>query len=324
MFDDDDHREFYSKVFLAGIVLIVIIYAVAGVMFIPGKIEETKRVQTTKSEQQGGGVRTSPMSLGEDTMRYKQTPLKKVGVVIPRHTTFDTRMRNGTQENNTAEKLGLQDAKNAVAGMIDAATDVIESGKSNVVRVKASMDRKDYFVASDLPDKGKAANKLAEVNRRAQYLLQALDEQMDGGRRIKSGDGVDITDSIRRIVKKHYGKIVPFAEYHHPGDLVVGSNSGKGMAIETCLRGKKNPKQWAPDNTMFRVHTHELAHSGDSEYREDGEEAHGPVFKRIHQYLLTVSENLGLYSCAEYKNSGKAFCGVTLSEDYCGGGGGPE
>lgn len=260
-------------------------------------------------------------------MRYPRKPLNHTAVVVPKYTTFDMRGIT-TQENNTAESMDLRDAGKVVAGVVDAAMDaamdaVAEKGKSNVVRVKASLDRKDYFVAADLPNKGKAANKLAEVNRRAQYLLQALDEQMDGARRIRSGDGVDITDSIRRIVKKHYGKVVPLAEYHHPGDLVVGSNSGKGMAIETCLRGKRNPDEWAPDNTLFRVHTHELAHSGDAEYREDGEEAHGPVFKRIHQYLLTVSENLGLYSCAEYKSSGKAFCGVTLSEDYCGGGGGP-
>jgi hypothetical protein len=251
-----------------------------------------------------------------------ERPFTEPTVVQPKYTTSDTRLLVGQSEKNTAEQLSFDDIGKGVANAV-AAVVGDGSGKSDVVQVKASSDRNHYFVAANLPHKGKAANKLAEVNRRAQYLLQALDEQLDGNKRIMSGDGKDITESMKRIVKKHFNKPVPLAEYHNPDDLTVGSNSGKGQAIETCLRGKRDPSDWAPDNTLFRVHTHELAHSGDTEYRGDGEDAHGPVFKRIHMYLLTVAENLRLYNCAEYKKSGKMFCGVTLSEDYCAGGGGP-
>ena len=89
------------------------------------------------------------------------------------------------------------------------------------------------------------------------------------------------------------------------------------MMIETCLINKHNPSEWNSDNTLFRVHIHELAHSADIQYRADGEDGHGPEFKRLHQYLLGVAENLGIYSCDEYKQSGRKFCGLVLTEMYC-------
>jgi hypothetical protein len=129
---------------------------------------------------------------------------------------------------------------------------------------------------------------------------------------------------MKQLVRKHYKREIPLAEYNVPNDSTVGSNADKGVLIETCLRSKFDPNEWNTDNSLFRVNMHELAHSADFEFRADGEEAHGPVFKRLHQYLLTVAENLGLYNCAEYKASGRKFCGLTLTEKYCGNGGGAK
>lgn len=225
------------------------------------------------------------------------------------------------------ETMSLDDAKNAISAIADnirpsKIANAMKSGggdKSKVVAVKSSMDNNIYFVAADLPDREKAANKMAEVNRRTQTLLQSIEEQLDGGRRIVAEDGTDITDNMKQLVRKHYKKPMAFAEYHNPNDLTVGSNSDKGELIEMCLRSKDDPSKWNPDNSLFRVHVHELAHSADFHFRGDGEEAHGPVFRRLHKYLLGVSENLGIYDCAEYKRSGKRFCGLILSESYdCG------
>jgi hypothetical protein len=191
------------------------------------------------------------------------------------------------------------------------------NGKSDVVPIRSIKDNKTYFVASDLPDKDKAVDLLYEINRRGQYLLQSIDEQLDGNRRIVY-DGVDITDNMKTLVRKHYKKDVPLVEYHSPHDMTVGSNSDKGTMIETCLRSKYNTKEWNSINTLMRVHCHELAHSSDFQFRGDGEDAHGPVFMRLHKFLLGVSENLGLYNCVEYTASNQAFCGVRLTETYCG------
>jgi hypothetical protein len=238
-------------------------------------------------------------------------------VARPKLTTTDTRYGIGSHEN-----MGIGDAVAALVATTRILKPLPDKGKSLVVKQKSNVDGKSYFVADDLPHKQKAANKLAEITRRSQYLLQAIDEQLDGNRRIKSGDGQDITDNMKTLVRKHYKRDIPLAEYHAPNDETVGSNTDKGVLIETCLRSKYNAEEWNSDNTLFRVHLHELAHSADFEFRGDGELAHGEQFKRLHQYLLTVAENLGLYSCAEYKKSKRHFCGLSLTENYCGGGGG--
>jgi hypothetical protein len=192
-----------------------------------------------------------------------------------------------------------------------------EDKKSEVRRVRATADSQLYYVASSLPEQEqtRAANKLAEINRRAQLLMDRLASKQGA---IRSSDGVDITENIQRLLKRHHRRALPIAEYHNPGDNVVGYNMEKGDVIELCVRSKSSPSELNSDNTLFRVALHELAHSADKEYRGDGESNHGPVFKRLHQYLLGEAEEMGLYNCGEYEQSGKKFCGLTLTEDYCG------
>lgn len=220
------------------------------------------------------------------------------------------------------EKLSVDSMKRSVATVFVSATGktaLTNKGKSDVVQIRCEKDGRHYFVASDLPEKEKAAGMLAEISRRAQYLMQAVDEQLDGSRRIVALDGVDITDNMKALLRKHYKIETPLAEYHNPSDMTVGSNSDKGVVIETCLRSKFDPTEWSSINTLFRIHCHELAHSADFDYRSDGEDGHGPIFRRLHKYLLGVSENLGIYNCAEYTKSGGAVCGVKLTESYqCG------
>jgi hypothetical protein len=245
-------------------------------------------------------------------------------MAVPSYANFDSGLAAPARaEAEVAEKLGLDDIKRGVATALVHVTGKTglgpAKGKSDVVQVKADADGRHYFVAADLPDRKRAAGTLAEIHRRAQYVLQAVDEQLDGNRRILAADGVDVTDNMKELLRRHYKKDVPLAEYHNPSDLTVGSNSDKGVMIETCLRSKYDPSQWTAINTLFRVNLHELAHSADFQYREDGEDSHGPDFARLHKYLMAVAENLGVYDCAEYKKSGGLLCGVRLDESYeCG------
>ena len=195
---------------------------------------------------------------------------------------------------------------------IEMSKDPDPEGKDKVVKQKSDSDGEYYFVSASLPDKKRAADTLAEVHRRSQYLMQALDEMVDGGNQVKASDDVDITENVHRLLKRHYQKRIPFAEYHNPHDKTVGSNSAKGTLIEMCLRDKYDTKQWNSVNTLFRVHVHELTHSADKMYREDGD--HGPVFNRIMNFLLQTCEHLGIYSCKEYKESGRKYCGLVLTE----------
>ncbi len=227
---------------------------------------------------------------------------------------------NGGGEPEPGEKVTIGDLVMKPNGdkAVAATKKKDPKGKDKVVKQKSDLDGEYYYVSASLPDRKRAANMLSEVNRKAQTLLQAIDEQLDGNKRIKADDEngktKDITDDLRRLVRKHYKKTVPMAEYHNPKDRTVGSNSDKGMLIEVCLRNKYNTNEWNPENTLYRVIVHELTHSSEDEYRGDGDAAHGPDFRRIMSYLLKVSENLGLYSCKEYKSSKRVYCGLGLTE----------
>lgn len=198
--------------------------------------------------------------------------------------------------------------------VLKASTKKDPGGKDKVVKQRSTLDYKYYYVSDRLDDKVVAANKLAELNRRVQYLLQTIEESLDGGQRVLAKDGVDITTNMRQLVNKHHNKPLPVAEYNSPNDNTVGTNSDKGMLLEVCLRSKHNPKEWNSDNTLFRVMAHELAHSADHQWRGDGDHAHGPDFFRLHNHLLKVGEDIGVYSCAEYKRSGRMHYGLKLTE----------
>ena len=270
-----------------------------------------------KGIQRGHSEKT--MTLVEPHLIPNGTP-SKLGEEFLQRYKKNRRLIQGLPSRQT-ENMSIKDVQSSMTSAMVGATGItpsgIAKGKSKVVKVKSEKDGKFYFVASDLPDKKKAANTLAEVQRRSQYLLQSINEQLSEGKRVVANDGSDITANMEKLVDSHYGIDTPFAEYHNPSDLTVGSNSEKGMMIEMCLRNKYDTNQWNPINTLFRVHMHELAHSADFEFRGDGEAAHGPVFKKLHQHLLSTAENLGLYSCDEYKASGKKYCGLLLSEGYC-------
>lgn len=211
---------------------------------------------------------------------------------------------------------GIRDNGNGTKdiSLIENDTDLKET-KQKVVKFKSKLDGRYYFVCATLPEKQKASDTLAEIYRRSQLILFDMNEKLDANERIVAGDGVDITENIRKMVAKHYNKPLALAEYHAPNDKTVGANSEKGLLIEMCLRSKSNPAQWNSINTLTRVHIHELAHSADFMFRADGTENHGPDFYRIMNYILQQAEELGLYSCAEYKASGNVFCGLILNEE---------
>lgn len=237
--------------------------------------------------------------------------------MISKDVGFEVIETQSQKTGNNKEGVTLGDVVVASDGekILKASDSKDPSGKDKVTKQRSNVDYKYYYVSARLGDKVKAANKLAELNRRVQYLLQTIDESLDNGQKVVAKDGTDITANMRKLVDQHYGKPLPVAEYNSPHDKTVGSNSDKGMLLEVCLRSKYNPQEWNSDNTLFRVMAHELAHTADFEWRGDGDHNHGPVFFRLHNHLLSVAEDIGVYNCAEYKKSGRRHCGLVLTEE---------
>ncbi len=189
-----------------------------------------------------------------------------------------------------------------------------KDGKHMVAKQTCDRDGRVYYVSAELPDRLVASRKLAEVRRRTEVLIYELKRMLNRKRRLMSRDGKDITRNIRKLIRSHEMREVPLSEYHNPYDSTVGSNCDKGVLIEVCLRSKRNPGVWNSDNTIFRVHVHELAHSSDFQVRGDGHAAHGKDFYRLQTYLLIVAQRLRIYSKQEYAKSNGKFCGLHLTE----------
>ena len=194
------------------------------------------------------------------------------------------------------------------------------NGKNQKAAVKAvtsGVDDAKYYVAQGLTDESKVADRLADLSLVCVKVLNEIKKRLEKDGKIYAGDKEDITKNMEKLLLKHYDKHLNLSEYHSPDDQIVGSSSNKGELIEICVRHKKDTSTFNSINTTRRVFLHELAHSADFEYRKDGMKAHGPVFKRLHMYLLSVAEDLDLYSCEDYQKTGGAFCGLRMDEKYC-------
>ena len=117
------------------------------------------------------------------------------------------KQKEGVNEAVTLGEVGVSNGEKVLI----ASDDKDSTGKDKVVKQRSSKDYKYYYVSAVLDDKVEAANKLSELNRRVQYLLQTIDESLDGGRKVHAKDGVDITSNMRTLVKKHYNKPLPVA-----------------------------------------------------------------------------------------------------------------
>mmetsp|Transcript_7548 Transcript_7548/g.13445 ORF Transcript_7548/g.13445 Transcript_7548/m.13445 type:complete len:292 (+) Transcript_7548:95-970(+) len=188
-----------------------------------------------------------------------------------------------------------------------------KSGKARLLKKTADLDDQGYFVAAGVPGDEQAANHLAELQRRAMILIARIDDLVKEGKPLNSVDGREVTENMKRILKKHLNRPLLLVELFQPGGTTVGANSGKGMLFELCLR--KNANDFDPVNSTMRVLVHEIAHSGDANYRKAGVDAHGPVFKSIQDFMLEVAEREGLYSCEEFSNGGRRICGLQLDEN---------
>ncbi len=241
----------------------------------------------------------------------------------PEHANAEQSQIVSAAETQTVE----EDGGESLLNMADVHSEILVeearavAKKAAVKQVLSATDQEKYYVAANLPDEEKAADRLADLALTATRVLaevkRRLEESKDG--KILAGDNVDITKNMEVLLSKHYQKHLNLAEYHC-ADTVVGSSSNKGQLIEICLRHKKDTDTFNSINTTHRVFLHEVAHSADFEYRKDGQNAHGPVFRRLHAYLLGVAEDIGLYSCEDYQKSGGAFCGLNLGEKYCSSG----
>ena len=158
-------------------------------------------------------------------------------------------------------------------------------------KIKSSTDGNKYYVRN-LPDKEKAANKLAEIGNSLKTLIESLNEKdSEKGEYIKQ-------------LKKSFN-----AEYiteNIPGSVYVAYSVNKGEELSLCIR-EKDTEKFIDNNIIIFVAIHELAHI------MTPETGHTPLFWDNMKYLLEQASASGIYQPQDYSQNPVNYCGMDIN-----------
>ena len=158
-------------------------------------------------------------------------------------------------------------------------------------KIKSSTDGNKYYVRN-LPDKEKAANKLAEIGNSLKTLIESLNEKdSEKGEYIKQ-------------LKKSFN-----AEYiteNIPGSVYVAYSVNKGEELSLCIR-EKDTEKFIDNNIIIFVAIHELAHI------MTPETSHTPLFWDNMKYLLEQASASGIYQPQDYSQNPVNYCGMDIN-----------
>jgi len=160
----------------------------------------------------------------------------------------------------------------------------------NVEYVKSSIDGREYLVQS-LPDKGEAADLLAQIRARLKRIVGHMEKTAPSDPR------------TIRLVRNF-----------NPDALSEGTDNtrytsysiNKGEKIVFCLRARDGTKKLESINMMMFVAVHELGHICTEEV------GHTPTFWANFKWLLEQAVNIGIYSKQDFENKPHEYCGMMV------------
>lgn len=173
----------------------------------------------------------------------------------------------------------------------------LESKSSEVKYVKAR-DGNEYLVRN-LPDKRKAANKLAMIKKNLDALVEHLRENLE----LK--DYFSKRDEIELLIKNYNPDSLSESS---PGNKFTSYSINKGKKIVYCLRSKDGANRLVNNNTILFVAIHELAHVMTKET------GHVPTFWDNMKFLLKVAIKLGIYNYVDYSSNTQEYCGTQITD----------
>lgn len=152
----------------------------------------------------------------------------------------------------------------------------------------SSIDGRRYIVRK-LPDRQKAADILARINRDNLKLINHMAK-------------ISKNESSMRL-KKNYNP-----DALSEGGTEIGYTSysvNKGEKIILCLR--QSDLSFVKYNTLLYVSIHELAHLMTKEI------GHPKVFWENFKNLVNESVNIGIYKRVDFAKKPESYCGITIS-----------
>ena len=157
----------------------------------------------------------------------------------------------------------------------------------NYTKVKSSINGKSYLVRK-LPDKERAADKLATISNSLTNLVQSLD--------VKEREGIDQL--------KSYFNPDNLTE-NAPGGTHTAYSVNKGEQLSLCIRNVKD-NTFIEDNTIYFVAIHEIAHIMTDEV------GHTKKFWDNMKFLLIKAQSLGIYTPQDYSQFPVDYCGQQI------------
>ena len=159
--------------------------------------------------------------------------------------------------------------------------------------VYSKIDNRAYVVKS-LPNKQRAADLLAKMNRRLILLIEHM--QKNEGNKFVQAD-------VDRL-----------ATNFNPDNVSEGTDKSnytsysinKGEKIIFCLRSRDGKNKLADLNTVMYVAIHELGHLMTEEI------GHPPEFWKNFRILLKEAVDLGLYKKVDYAEKPVKYCGIHI------------
>lgn len=164
---------------------------------------------------------------------------------------------------------------------------------SEVSFVKSKVDDKTYLVRNG-PDKQRAADLLADINKRLTTLIKKLHEKYPN------------KPEVQRLVDKF-----------DPDNLSEGSNNSgyttytvnKGEKMVFCLRDRNGTNELHDINTLMFVALHELGHIATKDFN-----GHDEVFKKNFKFIIDEAIKMGLYEYTDYTQNPKSYCGIMITD----------
>lgn len=167
--------------------------------------------------------------------------------------------------------------------------------------IQSTLDS-NYYLVRDLPDKLNAANMLAttkkNINKLVEYLYQNRDTKYK-----------EYSHYIERL--KNRIENVNISENNGRGkDTSYSINKGDELVL--CLRSRVSYK-FHDKNLIFYVVLHEISHIASPKYEEEFNN-HGPLFKKIFEFITTVATETGLYNQINFDGHPEEYCGIYINK----------
>jgi hypothetical protein len=163
-----------------------------------------------------------------------------------------------------------------------------------IVKEKATLDNKFYYVQGDYPNRNHAANTLAKLISSAKLLINNLSLKYP-----KKPEVIRLQEKFK-----------PYNMQEAPHEKNSTSYTiNKGQEVHLCIRQKNENKTFHSHNLLMFVMLHELAHIMSKTI------GHNHEFMENFKFLLEEAKEIGIYVPVNFKDTPAQYCGIEVTSN---------